>query len=72
MTTGVAAVTLPAVTTPDEVMGARTLLLLHVPPDVALVYPAMLPEHIVAGPAMAAGIAFTVIIFVAVQPVGRS
>jgi hypothetical protein len=67
----VTTVTVPAVTTPvDEPMDATALLLLvHVPPAVALLSAVVCPEHTASVPVMAAGSAFTVISAVIGQPV---
>lgn len=59
-----------AETTPVLVMVAtEVLLLLHVPPAVALDHVIVVPAHAVAEPLIAAGAALTVIVWVALQPV---
>lgn len=62
---------MPAVTVPvDGPTGATVaLLLLHVPPPVALVKFSVTPEQIVVGPEMTAGRGLTVTSFVVKHPV---
>ena len=64
---------LTPVTSPvAELMAAiAVLLLLHVPPAVALVKVVVVPAHSPDTPLMAEGTATTVIVFVTVQPVPR-
>lgn len=58
------------VTMPVELIDAiAVLLLLHVPPLVALVSVVVLPTQVLAVPAIVAGVAFTVTINVERQPV---
>jgi hypothetical protein len=59
------------VTIPEEVMLAVVVgLLLHVPPAVVLDKAVVAPSQILSVPVMVAGIGFTVIVFVTIQPVG--
>ena len=70
MTVTALAMLQPPVTTPDEVPIAATavLLELHVPPVAVLSKVIVRPVHVPAGPVMAGGAAFTVIVCVAAQP----
>jgi hypothetical protein len=57
-------------TTPDEDIAATlAVLLLHVPPAIALVSDVVPPIHSELLPVIVAGDAFTVIVVVAMQPV---
>jgi len=59
------------VTTPvvDPMVAMPVRLLIHVPPDVGSFNVVVLPTHNVVVPPIAAGTGFTVIVFVAWQPV---
>jgi hypothetical protein len=57
---------------PEPIVATVVLLLLQLPPDVPSVSTVVAPVQIEEIPAIAAGVGFTVIDFVAMQPLPRS
>lgn len=55
----------------DPTVATPGLLLLHVPPDIAFIRDVALPAQIEVVPEIDEGVAFTVIVISAAQPVGN-